>query len=882
MIYLSNMKKQYLKLLLLTLIGSSNFVFGQSLELLPGSTFHDATWDTEFGALEDVGSPDVGGQLYLFLKNTSGSDLAIDSVFVQNPNGENQAFDGWYNWPDTMTTENGNLTTLFVKAINAPLSEGSDCRIVVYAGGSAHTYDLNELRTPDLRLANCIPSYDRNALWLYLRNDGAEPVTLDSVYFNEVGIPLAATGQMATIYGGSTIAAGETRMINIQANLDLTDLAPYAIRVKYDSDEWVSAGIRITAPEFPIGSWESSGANPENEYGRKRIRRVGVQMLHGLSNYNYIANSNDEYHIHVIREPWFGDPFNLANAIPEIQAQSTNTDIKVWTVDDEPDLNSKPIDEQLLKAKAYRDHDHDTPVHINLAVQKKFQRYGWYSDIVSMDHYAAPSAPNVIPLTYVPIVGRMSEAEEAYAYSHYLKLNTEPRRMWSWVQFAGSVWDHQPEPVSINYQFWSHIAAGAKGMEWFVAQRETVEEFPEQWLEGEKLFKEFKQIRNACLYGEPSDIVSSDNPNVLTYALQGPEAIVVFVLNNTLEFGGNAVTGYTTDFSPQGYSLYIEPPYWFNFNQVYRVDTTGRKYDFSMGGTAGISISPHSAIYDRMHVYVLAPEDTEPPRPLEGLNVSEYVDSINYTLSWKESFDNIGTAGYLVHYNGVQVADVKPPIFEVDSQTIACSGYYRITPYDNAGNLGEPDSVQFILNGNLPEIVVQPQDTVAYLTDYAVISVELSGLVSYQWQVSDNGTWTDLENSNEISGAQSSSLTVSSEFALNYLGENYRCVVRDPCGNELISDVVMIDVTDNILHRESQTLNVYPNPNNGVFRIKFESAQTGELSLYNSKGKLIKKINVPNGALTQQLSIEHLPKGIYLLRYLNEVGELYTQRIILQ
>ena len=870
------------QLLLLTLFLSSNFVFGQNLELLSGSTFHDASWDSEFGDLEDTGSPDEGGQLYLILKNTLGSDLAIDSVFVQNLNGENQEFDGWYNWPDTMTSANGNLTTLFVKAINAPLAEGEDCRILVYAGGTAHTYDFNDLETPALRLANYVPNYDRNALWLYLRNDGNAAVTLDSVYFNEVGIPLAGTGQIATIYGGSTIAPNETRMINIQAGLDLTDLTPYAIRLKYNGGDWVSAGIRIVAPYFPIGSWHSSGMDPDKEYGRKRMRKVGVQTLHGPGNYQYISDSNQEYHIQVIREPGFGNPFDPTGAAAEVNSESQNEAILTWTVDDEPDLNGKSIDQQLIKAKTYRENDFNTPTHVNLAVQKKFQRYGWYTDIVSMDHYAAPSAPNVIPFTYIPFIGRMSEVEEAYAYSHSLKLNTEPRRNWSWVQFAGSVWDVQPEPISVNYQFWAHLAAGAKGMEWFVAQSGTIEEFPDQWKEGELLFKEFKQIRNACLYGEPSQIVSSSNSNVLTYALQGPEAIVVFAFNNSLEYGGNAGTGYTTDFSPQSYSLEVEVPSWFTYDDVYRVDTTGRRNDFSVSGSGTVTISPNNAVNDRMHVFVFSKTDTEAPKPLEGLNVSDYVDSINYTLSWKESFDNIGTAGYLVHYNGVQVADVKPPIFEVDSQSIACSGYYRITPYDNAGNLGLADSVQFILNGNAPNIIEQPANEIVQLGESASLSVEVSGVVGYQWQVSENGNWTNLIDSEDVFGSNSTTLTISGSAALDNVGEMYRCVITDPCGNELISDEVLVNVLSSIGEGHALHLKAYPNPSNGSITILFDDNSTGELAIFDAQGKLLKSVAVQSQSNHLSIDLSDQKSGIYLLRYLNENGELYVHRAILQ
>lgn len=501
-----------------------------------------------------------------------------------------------------------------------------------------------------------------------------------------------------------------------------------------------------------------------------------------------------------------------------------------------------------------------------------------------MDHYAAPSAPNVIPLTYVPVVGRMSEVEEAYDYSRQLKLNTEPRRMWSWVQFAGSVWDVQPEPVAINYQFWAHLAAGAKGMEWFVSQSNTADAFPNAYQEGLKLFKEFKQIRNACLYGEPSDIVTSSNPNVLTYALQGPEAIVVFALNNSLEFDGNGLSGYTTDYSEEGYSLTVDVPEWFTYDDIYQLTVDGRSdvSHFASDPSNPVALLPHP-LTDRMHVFVIAKADTEAPQALEGLNVSEYVDSANYTLSWKEPFDNIGVEGYLIHYNGIQVADVKPPIFEVDSQTIACSGHYRVTPYDNAGNLGQPDSVEFILSGPELEILEHPSDTAIGWNHTLSLHVETNVMAGYQWQWIESGasTWSDIVDDGEyIFGALTNTLTMNSAAA--GLGASFRCVVHDLCGEQVISNEAHVSILG-IDELGSGRLNAYPNPTNGTVIIAFEQGKSeGELTVMDVAGRTIftEQVTARTGQMAINLT-EH-SDGIYLFRFINTEGNLFTQHIILQ
>jgi hypothetical protein len=835
----------------LLLLAAASTASAQSVSILDGSCFHRAVVGQEYGVLEDTSTPDEGGLLYVFVRNTDGEPDGIDSITVYNGAGEMVIPDGWLVWPPMMDEAISLVSTVTIKGIGSPFAEGDAVSVVVHSiYGAKDSIFIPALETPGLRLANAIPSQDMETLFLYLRNDGSADAAIEEVSINEQSwfFPEALT---------PVVAAGKVYILELTGDLELNDAAPLAIRVKYGS-QWVSAGIRVVPPDLPIGSWHSSGLNPENEEGRKRLRRIGVEMLHGPGNANYMADGFQRYHISTIKEAGFGDPFDPANAASEIQDLGQQGFIKVWSVDDEPDLHGKPIDQQLAKAKAYRDNDPTTNTYVNLAVQKKYQRYGYYTDIVGMDHYAAPSAPNVIPLTNIPVVGRMSEPEEALEYSDVLKWNTEPRRNWNWVQLAASTWSQQPEPAAVNYQYWAHFMAGAKGMEYFVAQSQTADDFPALWEEGITLFKEWKQIRNLCLYGEPvlTGTVTS-NENALARTLVGPEGMVVIVLNNSLRFTGNQLTGFNTLFDPVSYNVEFDVPSWLTGHSAYML-TDSAKFLIHVNhlGNGRARIHSPAQLNARSHVLVIAPADTEAPAAIEGLNVAEYIDSANYTFSWKEPWDNVGVQGYNVYFNDVLVDRTHAPIYEVHEQALACSGHWKFAAYDNSGNIGQADSVFLELSGGeAPVIVEQPAsliDDVPLVSSTVVpISVSINGVGGKQWQVLDfpNNTWIDLDPW-IFQGAQDTTLymtysqLVNSDWAEIFgvtVTHYFRCVISDPCGSTTYSDEsAVVMVFSSIEEVETPSLMLYPNPTlDGRFTIQMpEHLQSGELTVTSVTGQV--------------------------------------------
>lgn len=867
------------------LLVASATVSAQSVSILDGSCFHRAVVGQEYGVLEETSTPDLGGVLYVFVRNDDAAPDGIDSITVYNGAGEMVVPDGWLVWPPVMDDSNGQMSTVTIKGVDAPLAEGEAVSVVVHsANGAKDSIHIAELVTPTLRIANAIPSQDGETLFLYLRNDGDT---------DETAYPFIINGHSLEFIPEAVpvVPAGKVLIIPLEGmGIDLSPTAPLTIRIGC-STGWTSAGIRVVSPDLPVGSWHSSGLNPENEEGRKRLRRIGVEMLHGPGNANNMADGFQRYHISTIREPHFGDPVNPSLPASEIQDLGQQGFIKVWSVDDEPDLHGKPIDDQLAKAKAYRDNDPATNTYVNLAVQKKYQRYGYYTDIVGMDHYAAPSAPNVIPLTNIPVIGRMSEPEEALEYSDVLKWNTEPRRNWNWVQLAASTWGQQPEPAAVNYQYWAHFMAGAKGMEYFVAQSQTADDFPALWEEGITLFKEWKQIRNLCLYGEPvlTGTVTS-NENALARTLVGPEGLVVIVLNNTLRFTGNQLTGFNTLFDPVSYNVEFEVPSWLTGLSAYMLtDSTKIPVNMQQLGNGRARITPPAQLNARSHVFVIAPADTEAPNTIEGLNVAEYIDSANYTFSWKEPWDNVGVQGYNVYFNNVLVDRTHAPIYEVKAQALACSGHWKFAAYDNSGSIGPADSVMLVLSGGEPPVIVeQPigQHSIETLYDTVTISIQVDGFAGFQWQYLtppfyEGEEWIDISPF-EFNGATSSSFTAQvnqlplewSEVTPESIEFRFRCIVTDPCSDVLVSETSIISgFASSISELSVGQLLLFPNPTqDGRFTILMpENLRSGELTVHSTLGQLVHRsaVSGQQSHITLDLPVS---SGLYTVRIAAEDG----------
>jgi hypothetical protein len=193
---------------------------------------------------------------------------------------------------------------------------------------------------------------------------------------------------------------------------------------------------------------------------------------------------------------------------------------------------------------------------------------------------------------------------------------------------------------------------------------------------------------------------------------------------------------------------------------------------------------------------------------------------------------------------------------------------------------GSSSDEMILSSYNRANIDVQPVNMTVTEGENANFKLKVSGDVeSYQWY-KDN---TLINNDTRISGSKTDSLVILATQQ-NDAGY-YKCVFMDYCyGNENNSDIVQLTVntsTTGFETLEHSEIKIYPNPNNGVFKILNNSnEQISRLEILNLKGEIIYELEkIVNKTIP--INISNYPKGIYLLN-INKNDKLLMYRIIVQ
>jgi hypothetical protein len=112
---------------------------------------------------------------------------------------------------------------------------------------------------------------------------------------------------------------------------------------------------------------------------------------------------------------------------------------------------------------------------------------------------------------------------------------------------------------------------------------------------------------------------------------------------------------------------------------------------------------------------------------------------------------------------------------------------------------------------------------------------------------------------------------------------SYCCTITDLHGCDTVVCVsVTSDAGVNTISAGASQISIYPNPNNGQFRIQ-SSAGSGQytVEIYNVLGEMVK--NVALTGKSNAIDISAQPEGIYLYRVLSDKGNLIGQgKIVIQ
>lgn len=655
-------------------------VRAQDLVITPETTYHAATRSTKY--TEDW-PEDHGGVLYLFVKNNSATPQSVNGINVGEtalpPSGTEtapeQGVHWWRAWPQEIAP--GAVGWVTIKATGAPLAQGSTAELSVSAVSGATAKTTVVCNTPALRLANVLPSADRKTLYVYLRNDGAAEFQLQTLWLNEVSHALAQDPQVQVI-GGTALAPGGLAILKVARDTPWPTLAPLSVRVTGtagDAPVAVGAGLRLGDAHFAIGTWSSD--LPKSPDGMAYAREVGIDCAVTGRNWKANADMASTFGIRVLSIVNEGDPKRPSAAL--IEEQARNSDIAAWMVRDEPELGNKPASLMLAHNQEFWTRDDDTPTYLNLMMMAGYNDYGHIPDIVCMDHYVQ-FAPNAIAWTGIT---RNAQMEEAIEYTDLLKTNTEPVRMWTWAQLAASVWDRQPHPWGVHYQFWAHVMGGAKGILWFKYGSGWENKYTPQVDAGRRLMMQFAPVRSACFYGEPLNNLRSENSNLIGRTLNSEHAVVAIVLNNNQESGGLPIRTRFSIASTNG-EVTIPVPAWVPVEQVLQITPDGvtpAEHRVEAG-----CVVVKVALEEEMGVFLVGRKDVEAPTAVSSLQVAVKTPDLT-VLTWPPSTDNIGVRHYVVYRDDASVGTTAMPLMQIRGGELP-KGNYSVEAVDATGNVG--------------------------------------------------------------------------------------------------------------------------------------------------------------------------------------------------
>ncbi|HLP18743.1 MAG TPA: T9SS type A sorting domain-containing protein, partial [Chitinophagales bacterium] len=440
------------------------------------------------------------------------------------------------------------------------------------------------------------------------------------------------------------------------------------------------------------------------------------------------------------------------------------------------------------------------------------------------DHYSDDGPPNVIPFPWW--YTSEGSVREAIEYTAQLKLNTEPKRLTSWCQLTANTWgvDHQAEDYIINFQFWSHVSNGAKGIHYFLATPESKSDYPVQWEEALYSTRQLSAVKNLCMYGECWQGVKVNSGNVIANGLVSENALMITVLNNSIDYTVNNVFNHDwiPTIQPVDFQLEVTVPDWIPLQQFYEVLSTGKINIGNIVNTGGRTYQISGTINTKSQVFVIGSNDNVAPEQVTRINVPDKISPNNFTLSWSEPFDNFGVRGYYIKADNDIIDTVFAPIWESAGKVNACLvGYWSVIPFDDAGNTGQPGVLTVDWSGvgsGTPVLYQQPQSITVNAGNTAVFSIADSAAtgVAYTWQAdTGNGVWANLANGANYGGVFTSSLTV---FGTQHnTGYKFRCSVTVGCGQlAMFSDSALLTVTGSVGINENlkNDFRVFPNPAN--------------------------------------------------------------------
>lgn len=138
--------------------------------------------------------------------------------------------------------------------------------------------------------------------------------------------------------------------------------------------------------------------------------------------------------------------------------------------------------------------------------------------------------------------------------------------------------------------------------------------------------------------------------------------------------------------------------------------------------------------------------------------------------------------------------------------------------------------------------------------------IDLNALLSMD--ADTGGSWVDTAATGGLTGSDFDPTAVDpGMYTLFYIS-------RNDCGSDTAEVMISVELTVGIRQQTALGLELYPNPNQGQFTLRFgtQTVSDKHLRLFDQTGREVYRETVNGAVSTHELRVTELPKGIYLLR----------------
>lgn len=271
------------------------------------------------------------------------------------------------------------------------------------------------------------------------------------------------------------------------------------------------------------------------------------------------------------------------------------------------------------------------------------------------------------------------------------------------------------------------------------------------------------------------------------------------------------------------------------------------------------------------------------------------ITEITYNIIFDFDVNNDATLSDL-QIDGTTVSGFSPSKYNY-TYTISSTQIIPTVSATANGTNATVDIKQAGTSSSIATITVTAEDTkeqLVYAVEFIVQSSNamLSNLTIDDTTVADFESWTyeytySLAEGASIPTVEATTQEGSATFGVNAtdtLPGTTTIIVTAEDGTELTYKInFTVEGSNSIADLElMNSLSVYPNPSNGLVNISLTSNQDVTLSLINTAGQeLINKTYTVAGQFNEQLDLQALPKGIYIIKLSTNNGNA-IQRIVLE